>query len=310
MPKLTPSKPGRDVFCFMGGAYKPPNYRIWQQIAYYSDLVGRDGQVIVVVSNPRSSKYVGKHSFEDGHSMSSDQVVEVLEIFAEADGRDNVSFMASEEPSPVRTIYGLVTDPEVVSDADVLIGCYNDEADFKKWSTLPSRVAAENPSVTLLDFRKFAFRRSYENFAHGISELQRRIGGMRLANEEDALPSFLSKEQMDKCLKLIYGPDYAANGTEEKDEGGSGKEGDAPEDGKDAGKLEEGRWAPEGVEETVYEDFDEFVSDWKGSEFTLSQGHSQHVAGDDLVLIFHVMPDQAFIVKGAAVHADDWKDFL
>ena len=220
MPKLIPSKPDHDIYCFIGGAFRPPNHRIWQMISYFSDLVGDNGQVIVVASNPQSSKYVQKHAFQDGRSMPAEDAVKVLEIFAEADGKDNISFMASGEPSPVRTIYGLITDPGTISDADVLVGCYNDEADFKKWSTLEARVKEENPSVTLVDFRKFAFRRSYENFAHGISALQRRIGGVALANEEDAMPSFLSKDQMEQCMKIIYGENYKENLKKLKEEEG------------------------------------------------------------------------------------------
>ena len=208
MPKLTPSKEGREIYCFIGGAYRPPNHRTWQHIQYFSDLVGDKGEVIVVVSNPKSSKYQAKHGFEDGRTISTEDAVKVLEIFREADNRDNVTIMESEEPSPVRTIYGLVTDPDTITDCDVLIGCYRDEADFKKWERLQDHIDEKNPSVTLLDFKKFALRRSYENFAHGMSALQRRIGGTRLVNEEDALPDFLNEQQMKECMTIIYGDEW------------------------------------------------------------------------------------------------------
>jgi hypothetical protein len=110
----------------------------------------------------------------------------------------------------------LVTDPDTVSECDVLIGCYRDEADFKKWDSLAERIAEQNPTVTLVDFRKFALRRSYENFAHGISDLQRRIGNVRLFNEEDAMPDFLNRAQLNECMTIIYGDEWKGKPEPEK----------------------------------------------------------------------------------------------
>lgn len=256
MPKLVPSQKDRQIYCFIGGAFRPPNHRHWQMISYFSDLVGENGEVIVIVSNPQSSKYQNKHGFQDGHTLSTDDAVKVLEIFNDADTkRNNVTIMASEEGSPVRTIYGMVTDPETITDCDVLIGCYRDENDFKKWDRLQQHAEEKNPSVTVLDYKKFAYRRSYENFAHGMSALQRRIGDIQLSNEEDAMPSFLNKEQMEECMKTIYGENW--NKEPEKEEKPENDDSKKPEN---ESKVNESSKEPDYFEH--FENYEDFVHNY------------------------------------------------
>lgn len=284
MPKLTPSKEGREIYCFIGGAYRPPNHRTWQHIQYFSDLVGDKGEVIVVVSNPKSSKYQAKHSFEDGRTISTEDAVKVLEIFREADNRNNVTIMESEEPSPVRTIYGLVTDPDAVSDCDVLIGCYKDEADFKKWERLQEHIDEKNPSVTLLDFKKFALHRSYENFAHGISSLQRRIGGTRMVNEEDAMPSFLNEQQLKECMEIIYGESWEQGETKKSKERSDSKD-DINESEIEADFFDS------------YDEYDEFVDCYKYDYQGYKVLSSKFDEGYNGLRIFIKEPEEGMITE-------------
>lgn len=292
MPKLTPSQPGRDIYCFIAGAFRPPNWRQWQMISYYSDLVGPENEVIVIVSNPKSDK--SQHRMADGRAISSEDAVRILEIFRDSENRSNVTIMESEEASPVRTVYGIVTDPESFSDCDILIGCYRDEADFKKWDRLEAKAAEDNPSVTILDYRKFAYRRSYENFAHVISSLQRRTGGVTLEDETDVLPKFLSDAEKEKVLQIIY-PDGAIRrkATEKEDEP----------------KINE---AAENV--LAYENFGDFVEIWSDVDPKLNvvKDESYDAEKKELTIRFHQpRRGQELLVKVSNVEqadADDWKD--
>jgi len=207
MPRLTPSQPNRPIVGFIAGAFRPPNYRHWQMISYFSDLIGSNGTLVVVVSNPKAEK--SKHRMGDGSEITTLQAVEVLEIFRDAEHRDNVIIMESDSPSPVASVYGMITDPDVVADSDVLIGCYKDEKDLGKWARLPQMIAEKNPGVTLIDPAKYAYRRSYENYAHAVSQLQRRSNGEILVDEGSVLPPFLSDRDKKRCLKLIYGEEGA-----------------------------------------------------------------------------------------------------
>lgn len=207
---LKPSQPGREIMAFIGGSFRPPNKRHWQMIQYYSDLVGSNGEVIVVVSNPKSEK--SQHRMEDGRPVTTAEAVEVLEIFRDKDHRNNVTIMDSDEPSPVTVIRGLISDPDAISDVDVLIGCYKSDEDIKKWNNLKTKIEEANPSITFLDFERYAMRRSYENYAHGISKLQRRTGGISYVDEADALPEFLSDKDKENILNIIYHGEAIRNG--------------------------------------------------------------------------------------------------
>ena len=288
MPKLTPSAPGRDIYCFIAGAFRPPNWRHWQMISYYSDLVGPENEVIVLVSNPQSEK--SQHRMADGRAISSEDAVRILEIFRDSENRSNVTIMESEEASPVRSVYGIVTDPDSFSDCDILIGCYRDEADFKKWDRLEAKAAQDNPSVTILDYRKFAYRRSYENFAHGISALQRRSGNVTLADEADALPKFLSDAEKEKVLQIIY-PDGAIR-----------KQKTQEELSEAAGKV------------LSYDSFEDFKKVWNEVDPNLNVVKEESYLPDEKLLtvkFFQPRLENELLVKVSNVEqedADDWKD--
>ena len=208
MAKIKPSEPDRPIIGFIAGSFRPPNRRHWQMISYFSDLVGDDGTIIVVVSNPQKAK----HHMNDGSEISTIDAISVLEIFRDSEQRDNVLIMESESPSPITSVYGMITDPDTVSDSDVLVCCYKDARDLGKWSRLPSMVEEKNPGITLIDPNKYAFRRSYENYAHGISNLQKRSDTVTLSDEGSALPDFLSDSEKKRCLKIIYGDSKAIKG--------------------------------------------------------------------------------------------------
>lgn len=293
MPKLTPSQPGRDIYCFIAGAFRPPNWRHWQMISYYSDLVGPDNEVIVLVSNPQSEK--SQHRMADGRAISSEDAVRVLEIFRDSENRSNVTIMESEEASPVRSVYGIVTDPDSFSDCDILIGCYRDEADFKKWDRLEAKAAQDNPSVAILDYRKFAYRRSYENFAHGISSLQRRNGGVTLEDEADVLPKFLSDAEKEKVLQIIY-PDGAIRKQKAEE------------------KPEEEQVSEAQKNVLTYDSFDDFKEVWSEVNPNLNVVKEENYSPDDKTLtikFFQPRLDNELLVVVKNVDqddADDWKN--
>lgn len=124
------------------GSFKPPHKGHYEMIKHYSNMVGPEGQVIVVISKP-SKKAERKTS--DGKVISPEVAKQIMEIFCKI--LPNVSVEIA-PTSPVKFCYDI---GERLDSGVLIFGCSKKDDDIKRFSTIKKYIEEKNPELFVMD---------------------------------------------------------------------------------------------------------------------------------------------------------------
>ena len=118
------------------GSFRPPHLGHLQMVQEYSNMVGPDGQVTILVSSPlKNSRYLGESS------ISSNNAKAIWEMLLEDSGLENVTIEVSNMPTPLLALKEYIgNDGPLEPGTNVIIGASQKNGDFEKFGGLSKHV--------------------------------------------------------------------------------------------------------------------------------------------------------------------------
>jgi hypothetical protein len=124
------------------GSFKPPHKGHYTMIKHYSEMVGPEGQVIVVISKPSAK---AQRTTSTGKVISPEVVEKIMRIYCQNLPNVDVTIAQS---SPVKFCYDI---GEQVPNGILIFGCSKKDDDIKRFNTIKKYVEEKNPGIIVID---------------------------------------------------------------------------------------------------------------------------------------------------------------
>lgn len=186
----------RETIALVPGSFKPPTKAHFYMIQKYSKMADK---VIVILSKPSPKS---ERLTNIGTKISVKDSLAIFKIYANVYGLNNVKFIESDDPSPIKFSYDYAENK--LKDVNVIFGASKKGGDFKRWGTVTKYMDENNPSITVLDPEKYAV----EPLASGgksisASDWRNQIDNMEIY--KDFVPDKVANNQqtLSKLFKLL-----------------------------------------------------------------------------------------------------------
>lgn len=189
-------KSKRETIALVPGSFRPPTKAHFYMIQQYSRIADK---VIVILSKPSPKS---ERLTNIGTKISVKDSLAIFKIYANVYGLNNVKFIESDDPSPIKFSYDYAENK--LKDVNVIFGASKKGGDFKRWGTVTKYMDENNPSITVLDPEKYAV----EPLASGgksisASDWRNQIDNMEIY--KDFVPDKVANNQqtLSKLFKLL-----------------------------------------------------------------------------------------------------------
>lgn len=127
-------------YALVPGSFRPPHKGHYSMFKFYSDLVGPNGKVIIIVSDPQKAKRLTSA----GKDIPATTAEQIIKLYCK--DLPNVSTMISN--APVKTCYDF---GEQVSEGTLIFGCSKKDDDLKRFRAVKDYVENHYPNLFVLD---------------------------------------------------------------------------------------------------------------------------------------------------------------
>ena len=133
---------GQQKIAVVPGSFKPPHKGHYAMIKHYSEMVGPEGQVIVVISKPSAK---AQRTTSPGKVISPEVVEKIMRIYCQNLPNVDVTIAQS---SPVKFCYDI---GEQIDSGILIFGCSKKDDDIKRFNTIKKYVEDKNPNIIVMD---------------------------------------------------------------------------------------------------------------------------------------------------------------
>lgn len=175
------------------GSFKPPHKGHYAMIKHYSELVGPEGRVIVVISKPSAK---AQRTTSTGKVISPEVVEKIMQMYCANLGNVEVTIA---QASPVKFCYDI---GEQVESGILIFGCSRKDDDIKRFNTIKKYVEDKNPNIIVMDPQTTAV--DVTESSEGVvsaSDFRRAFGDPNKMAE--FLPDHLNDGQKRQIIQLL-----------------------------------------------------------------------------------------------------------
>ena len=178
-------------YALVPGSFRPPHKGHYAMFKYYSNMVGPDGKVIIVISDPQKAKRLTP----EGKAISAETAEEIIKLYCK--NLPNVSTVISQ--APVKTCYDF---GEQVSEGTLIFGCSKKDDDLKRFRAVKKYVEDHYPSLYVLDPQTTAVDTVRVKGSNVSASDFRAVFGNR-EKMSRFLPDHLSDQEKEKVIDLL-----------------------------------------------------------------------------------------------------------
>jgi len=184
---------GQQKIAIVPGSFKPPHKGHYAMIKHYSEMVGPEGRVIVVISKPSAK---AQRTTSTGKVISPEVVEKIMQIYCANLGNVEVTIAPA---SPVKFCYDI---GEQIDSGILIFGCSRKDDDIKRFNTIKKYVEEKNPNIIVMDPQTTAV--DVTEGAEGVvsaSDFRRVFGDPNKMAE--FLPDHLNDGQKRQIIQLL-----------------------------------------------------------------------------------------------------------
>lgn len=180
------------TYALVPGSYKPPHKGHYAMFKYYSEMVGNNGQVVVIVSNPKKAI----RTTPTGKSFSAETAKEIIEIYCKNLGNVVVEIA---EKSPVQTCYNFA---DRIDGGTLMFGVAKKDNAMDRFKGIQAYIEKHFPGITCLSPEITAMDVVKNgDLAISVTDFREVIGDREKMAE--FLPEHLSNSDKNKVLDLL-----------------------------------------------------------------------------------------------------------
>lgn len=178
-------------YALVPGSFRPPHKGHYAMFKFYSDMVGPDGKVIIVVSDPQKAKRLTSA----GKDIPATVAEQIIKLYCK--NLPNVSTMISTAPVKVCYDFG-----ENISEGTLIFGCSKKDDDLKRFKAVKNYVEQHYPNLFVLDPQTTAVD-AVSNAGTNVSASDfRAVFGDR-EKMKAFIPDHLSEQEKDQVVDLL-----------------------------------------------------------------------------------------------------------
>lgn len=175
------------------GSFKPPHKGHYLMVKYYSEMVGKTGNVIVAISNPSIKS---ARRTPDGKIISAEVAAEIMKIYCS--GLPNVEITVV-QGSPVKFCYNI---GDTMESGILIFGCSQKDNDIKRFDNIKKYIESRNDNLIVMNPQTTAVDVTMnEAGAVSASDFRKVFGDIDKMME--FLPEHLNDRQKQKVIQLL-----------------------------------------------------------------------------------------------------------
>lgn len=127
-------------YALIPGSFKPPHKGHYAMFEYYSKMVGKNGKVVIFISDPKKAKRLTA----EGKEIPAEKVKEIIDIYCKNLGNVETEIALT----PVKNVYDY---GEKLQSGIMIFGCSKKDDDLKRFRTIKDYYEKNYPQLSVID---------------------------------------------------------------------------------------------------------------------------------------------------------------